>query len=400
MKGFTGLPTLKVSQTIEDIPEAQWKRVEPLDFPFATYSFLKSLEKSGSIGERTGWIPFYLSEWEQDELSGAMILFAKTNSYGEYIFDWAWANAYANSGLDYYPKFVSAIPFTPATGPKILLRSSKSVNRPQLIDGTTARLIAAADALMNRTGASSAHALFISEKDFAGFESAGYFLRHSFQFHWRNNNYVSFDSFLAALTSKRRKEILRERRQVEKANVTIERLSGSQLTEDHADIMYQFYLSTIDKMGGHDYLTHEFYRQAFASMKDSILFVLARDRNTGRPVAGALNYFGSETLYGRNWGCLADYKSLHFELCYYQGIEFAIERGFHLFEAGAQGEHKLSRGFLPTLTYSAHKIVHPQLGRAIQSFVDREKDEIAKAFKVYNEHSPFSASATTAPPGV
>lgn len=394
MKGFVALPTLKVSQTIDDISEAQWKLVEPLNFPFASYAFLKSLEKSGSVGERTGWLPFYLSEWDGKELLGVMILFAKTNSYGEYIFDWAWANAYVNSGLDYYPKFVAAIPFTPATGPKILLQKSQSTDgRSQVLTGTTARLLAAADTLMSQTGASSSHALFISESDFADFKSAGYFLRHSFQFHWRNNNYVSFESFLETLTSKRRKEILRERRQVEKANVTIERLTGSQLTEDHADIMYQFYLSTIDKMGGHDYLTHDFYRQVFASMKDSILFVLARDRNSGRPVAGALNYFGSDTLFGRNWGCLAEYKSLHFELCYYQGIEYAIEKGFHLFEAGAQGEHKLSRGFLPTLTYSAHKIVHPQLGLAIQNFVEKEKDEIAKVFKVYNEHSPFSVSA-------
>lgn len=398
MKGFGEVATLKVSQTIDDIPEGQWKLLEPPNFPFSSYSFLKSLEKSGSVGERTGWLPFYLSEWQGDEILGAMILYAKTNSYGEYIFDWAWANAYVNSGLDYYPKFVAAIPFTPATGPKILLRSESDGTAVTTSDAgsgsaTTARLIAAADALMKQTGASSAHALFITEAEHAAFKTAGYFLRHSFQFHWRNNNYVSFEGFLAALTSKRRKEILRERRQVEKANVTIEKLTGSQLTEDHADIMYQFYLSTIDKMGGHDYLTHDFYREVFKTMKDQILFVLARDRDSGRPVAGALNYFGTDTLYGRNWGCLAEYKSLHFELCYYQGIEFAIEKGFHLFEAGAQGEHKLSRGFLPTLTYSAHKIAHPQLDRAIQNFVDREKDEIAKVFKVYDEHSPFSAEA-------
>ncbi len=377
--------TVRVSQTIEDISELEWHQIVPPDFPFARYPFFLSLEKSGSVGPRTGWLPYYLTLSDDLGLAGAFVVYAKSNSYGEYIFDFAWAQAYANYGLQYYPKLVSAIPFTPATGPKLLFRHGLGDSKR---DEISAALLEAAFQLGKKIGASSLHALFLSPTDIALFEKKNLFLRHSFQFHWQNNGYVTFADFLKSLTSKRRKEISRERRQVSDSKVQIERLTGDQLRPEHAGLMYEFYLSTLDKMGGIDYLTHDFFKRVFVAMKDQILFILARDPS-GRAVAGALNFISPHTLFGRHWGCLAEYRSLHFELCYYQGIEFAIERGIKVFEAGAQGEHKLSRGFLPKVTYSAHSIEDPRMGGAIRHFVEREKEEIRKVFAVYKEHSPF-----------
>lgn len=380
---------VRVSQTIEEIPELEWARIAPPAFPFADYQFFVSLEKSSSVGPRTGWLPFYLTTSDEQGLLAALVIYAKNNSYGEYIFDFAWAQAFANSGLRYYPKLVSAIPFTPATGPKLLFRADLSdAAASNARDVAASDLLRAARDLSSQMGASSIHALFLSPAELQYFEDDKLFLRHSFQYHWQNNHYVSFENFLSALTSKRRKEVLRERRQVASTGVSIERLTGSQILPEHADLMYEFYLSTLDKMGGHDYLTLDFFRRIFATMRDKILFVVASEPS-GRIVAGALNYFGNDTLFGRNWGCIAEYRGLHFELCYYQGIEFAIERGFKLFEAGAQGEHKFTRGFLPQLTYSAHSIDHPMLDRAIRNFVDREKKEIASLFKTYEEHTPY-----------
>jgi predicted N-acyltransferase len=376
---------LKVAQSIASISAEAWAGIEPKGFPFARRAFFLALEESGSVGDRNGWLPFYLTAWDDSQLVGAIVLYGKTNSYGEYIFDFAWAQGYANSGLDYYPKLVAAIPFTAATGPKVLLKDGLD---EKIRLAVTRALIDQAQNMAHEIGASSLHALFITEPECEIFETSEFLIRHSFQFHWQNKNYISFESFLSDLTSKRRKEISRERRQVAEAQVTIERLSGSQLTEEHADAMYEFYLSTLEKMGGQNYLTHDFFKKVFSNMKEHMLFVCARN-TSGRLVAGALNYFGHDTLYGRNWGCLAEYKALHFELCYYQGIEFAIERGFKLFEAGAQGEHKLSRGFLPRLTYSAHKIHHPQFEQAIQKFIEHEKSEIKRVFATYQNHSPF-----------
>jgi uncharacterized protein len=383
--------TIRILESITEVTAESWNALVADDFPFTSHAFLHALESTRCLGQRTGWAPTYLSAWNGPTLVGAMVLFVKTNSYGEYIFDFAWANAHENLGLHYYPKQVSAIPFTPATGSKILLS-------PVLNSGDRAKisrlLIQGALELGLKFNASSFHALFVPQDEVPVFENAGLFTRHSYQFHWRNNGYTSFTDFLNRLRSKRRGEILRERRQALESGVQISRLTGASLTPAHADIMYRFYLSTIDKRQGHNYLTLDFFKKVFATMSDRILLNLATNA-AGTPVAGALNYFGGSSLFGRNWGCLEEYKALHFELCYYQGIEFAIERGLELFEAGAQGEHKFQRGFLPTLTYSAHHVADPRLCEAIIEFVENEKRQITALFTEYGEHTPFARREET-----
>ena len=361
---------------------AAWRALEPPDFPFFDYEFLRALERSGSIGGGSGWSPVYLVC--KDDLGGvlgALPLYLKTHSYGEYIFDWEWAHAYRQHGLPYYPKLVAAVPFTPATGPKLLVRPD--ADRAAV----TRALLAAARRLGEERRVSSSHALFLPEEELDEFIEHGFAVRHSVQFHWRNRGYGAFSDYLDAMMSKRRRQVVRERRQLE--GVEIERLTGSELCPEHAATMYRFYLSTSDRKWGSPYLTGAFFAEVFRSMGDRILLVLARDRGTGRPIAGALNFFKGRTLYGRYWGTTEERRNLHFELCYYQAIEFAIERRLALFEAGAQGEHKLARGFLPSLTYSAHAIHHPDFRRAIEDYINVEKKILAEDMADYAQHDPY-----------
>jgi uncharacterized protein len=364
------------------VSEAAWREIEPPDFPFFDFAFLRALERSGSVGGASGWEPVYLLCKEGDHLLGALPLYLKTDSYGEYVFDWEWAHAYREHGLPYYPKLVAAVPFTPATGPKLLVRHDEAERAAV----TRALLDAAAD-LADELGVSSSHALFLPERDLAAFAEYGFAVRHSLQFHWRNRGYGSFSDYLEALTSKRRSQIRRERRQLE--GLTIERLTGEALDEELAAIMYRFYLGTYDRKWGFPYLTSTFFSEVFRTMRDRVLFVLARDEQTRRPVAGALYFFKGRSLYGRYWGAAEERRNLHFELCYYQGIEFAIERRFELFEAGAQGEHKLARGFLPTLTYSAHEIRHPGFRHVIEQYIARERELLAGTLAEYARHDPY-----------
>jgi uncharacterized protein len=364
------------------VSEAAWREIEPPDFPFFDFAFLRALERSGSVGGASGWEPVYLLCKEGDHLLGALPLYLKTDSYGEYVFDWEWAHAYREHGLPYYPKLVAAVPFTPATGPKLLVRHDEAERAAV----TRALLDAAAD-LADELGVSSSHALFLPERDLAAFTEYGFAVRHSLQFHWRNRGYGSFSDYLEALTSKRRSQIRRERRQLE--GLTIERLTGEALDEELAAIMYRFYLGTYDRKWGFPYLTSTFFSEVFRTMRDRVLFVLARDEQTRRPVAGALYFFKGRSLYGRYWGAAEERRNLHFELCYYQGIEFAIERRFELFEAGAQGEHKLARGFLPTLTYSAHEIRHPGFRHVIEQYIARERELLAGTLAEYARHDPY-----------
>ena len=361
---------------------AAWRALEPPDFPFFDYEFLRALERSGSIGGGSGWSPVYLVC--KDDLGGvlgALPLYLKTHSYGEYIFDWEWAHAYRQHGLPYYPKLVAAVPFTPATGPKLLVRPD--ADRAAV----TRALLAAARRLGEERRVSSSHALFLPEEELDEFIEHGFAVRHSVQFHWRNRGYGAFSDYLDAMMSKRRRQVARERRQLE--GVEIERLTGSELCPEHAATMYRFYLSTSDRKWGSPYLTGAFFAEVFRTMGDRILLVLARDRGTGRPIAGALNFFKGRTLYGRYWGTTEERRNLHFELCYYQAIEFAIERRLALFEAGAQGEHKLARGFLPSLTYSAHAIHHPDFRRAIEDYINVEKKILAEDMADYAQHDPY-----------
>jgi predicted N-acyltransferase len=361
--------------SVERVGETAWRALEPPNFPFFDFEFLRE----------SGWSPVYLVCEDGGRLTGAFPVYLKTDSYGEYIFDWDWAHAYHEHGLPYYPKLVAAVPFTPATGPKLL--SGDGVNGDR--KATTNTLLGAARELGNERGVSSSHALFVPERELGAFEENGFAVRHSFQFHWRNPGYGSFDDYLEALEGKRRRQISRERRQLADENLVVERLTGEDLGPEHAKIMYGFYLSTFDRKWGFPYLTEEFFYEVFRTMKDRTLLALARDAATGRPIAGALNFFKGDSLYGRYWGATEERRNLHFELCYYQAIEFAIERGLALFEAGAQGEHKLARGFLPTVTYSAHEIRHPVFRQAIERYIAEEREYVIRAVAEYNSHAPY-----------
>jgi predicted N-acyltransferase len=374
---------------IGHVDEAAWRALEPRDFPFFDFKFLRALERSGSIGPGSGWEPVYLvcrDEKDGGSILGTFCLYLKTDSYGEYIFDWEWARAYREHGLPYYPKLVAAVPFTPATGPKLLVRPD--TDRAAVMHA----LLDAAQNLDDELGVSSSHALFIPEEEIDEFAQQGFAVRHSLQFHWRNRSYGVFSDYLGALIGKRRRQVARERRQLMDERLTIERLTGEALQGEHATLaalMHRFYLDTLDKKWGVPYLTEAFFHEVFRTMPNRVLLVLARDALTRRPLASALFFFKGRSLYGRHWGAAEERRNLHFELCYYQGIEFAIERGLALFEAGAQGEHKLARGFLPSLTYSAHAIHHPGFRRAIERYIAEEKDLLAGALAAYARHDPY-----------
>jgi predicted N-acyltransferase len=367
--------------SIKLVEEEAWRVLEPPDFPFFDFEFLLALERSRSVGRRTGWSPVYLVCEEQGRVLGAMPLYLKTDSYGEYVFDWAWANAYHEHGLSYYPKLVSAVPFTPATGPKLLVRPD--ADRAAV----TSALLDAARELGDEHRVSSLHALFLPEDDLDDFEARGFSVRHSLQFHWRNRGYGGFTDYLDAMTSKRRRQVARERRQLE--GVEVEYLTGEALIPEHAAMMYGYYVDTYDRKWGSPYLTSAFFDEVFRTMRDRVMLAVAREESTRRPVAGALFFFKGPALFGRYWGATKSVRNLHFELCYYQGIEFAIERGLSLFEAGAQGEHKLARGFLPVVTYSAHEIRHPAFRRAIEHYIAEERAMISYELAEYMDHDPY-----------
>jgi uncharacterized protein len=389
-----GAMQVELLDGIERAGEAAWRALEPPDFPFFDFEFLRALERSGSIGPGSGWEPVYLvcrGEKDGGRILGALCLYFKTDSYGEYIFDWEWARAYERHGLPYYPKLVAAVPFTPATGPKLLLRPDVSEN-PATRAAVTRALLEAARTLGDELQVSSTHALFLPERDLEAFTQQGFAVRHSLQFHWRNPGYNTFSDYLEALKGKRRRQIERERRQLGGEGLMTERLTGEALDEAYAASMYRFYAGTFDRKWGYPYLTEAFFHETFRTMGDRILLVLARDELSRRPLAGALFFFKGTSLYGRYWGAAEERRNLHFDLCYYQGIEFAIERHLELFEAGAQGEHKLARGFLPTLTYSAHQIRHAGFRRAIEHYIAEEKEMLARAVEAYAEHDPYKRS--------
>lgn len=377
---------------IEAVGAEAWRSVETPDFPFFDYEFLRALENSGSVGPGSGWSPVHLVCRDGERLVGALPLYLKTDSYGEYIFDWEWANAHHQHGIPYYPKLVSAVPFTPATGPKILVRSdADSVERQRVEDA----LFDEVRSLGEEYRTSSTHALFVPEGDLGSFEERGFAVRHSLQFHWRNGGYESFEDYLGAMEGKRRRQIARERRQLEGERLEIEHLTGKALqvqdesASELARIMHHFYLSTLDGKWGVPYLNGAFFEEVFQTMGDRILLVFARDAMTRRPIAGALNFYKGRKIFGRYWGASEERRNLHFDLCYYQAIDFAIERGLDLFEAGAQGEHKLARGFLPSVTYSAHDVQHPAFDRAIRQYISDERRMISNTVAAYSRHSPY-----------
>ena len=372
----------QVFHSLREVAPESWNRLIGDAFPFAEYDYLLALEEGHCVGIEPGWEPRYLTLWEGKQLQAACYLYRKTNSNGEYIFDWDWANAYQRYGQRYFPKLTSAVPFTPATGPKLLVAADASNPRE-----LQQQLLASALELVQQEGCSSLHFLFIPAEEREIYEAAGLLLRHSFQFHWQNQGYGSFEDFLSRLRSKRRKEILRERRQVQEQGLEVILLRGEEIEPKLCRVMYDFYLTTIDRKWAMPYLSYEFFQYIFTHFRDQLVLALARKQ--GRWVAGTINYHKGPNLFGRYWGCRQDFRSLHFELCYYRLIEYAIEQGVQRFEAGAQGAHKIQRGFLPNLTYSAHWIAHPAFHRAIGEFIEEEKRSIQSNIEDNPELSPY-----------
>ena len=373
--------TVRVHAAIAEIPAAAWDACAGDVNPSVSYAFLSALEDSGSTTSRTGWAPQHLSLAGADgAIVGIVPLYSKSHSYGEYVFDYGWADAFERAGGRYYPKLISAVPFTPVPGPRLLLR-------PDAPPETRDHLIAAMVELCNRRHISSVHVTFAEQGDAEALTEAGFLQRIGQQFHWTNNGYRDFDDYLTALNSRKRKAVKKERREALADGLEIEVLTGSDLKSRHWDAFYRFYLATSDRKWGQAYLNRKFFELVGERMPENVVLVMAQ--HGSKYVAGALNLLGKETIYGRNWGSYGDYKFLHFECCYYQAIEFAITRGLRRVEAGAQGSHKLQRGYLPTATYSAHWIPDPGFRRAVAQFLERERVMVERKIEGLAEYSPF-----------
>ena len=350
--------------------------------PFTSFDFLHILEESGCVGGRTGWTPTHLSVAGADGgVAGVMPLYVKKHSQGEYVFDYAWADAYERAGGRYYPKLLSAAPFSPVTGPRLIVRDGPGA------EAAAETLLAGAVAVCGRVGASSLHVNFPREAEWRRMGEAGLLLRQDQQYHWENAGYATFDDFLAALSSNRRKTIRRERRDAQ-AGLEIVALTGAELTEAHWDAFWAFYQDTGSRKWGRPYLTRRFFSLLGQRMADRVLLLMAR--RGGRWIAGALNLLGADTLYGRNWGAVEEVPFLHFELCYYQAIEHAIRLGLKRVEAGAQGQHKIARGYLPSPVYSAHWIAVAALRRPVERYLAQERASVQGEMAWLEEHySPF-----------
>jgi predicted N-acyltransferase len=346
--------------------------------PFLQHTFLAGLEDSHCTTPRTGWTPQLLTL--QDEAGGlqaALPLYAKTHSMGEFVFDWSWADAYARHQLPYYPKLTAAIPFSPIQGPRLLAVDAAA--RSALLDAVLAHA--------QESNFSSLHMLFPEPDELPLLEEKGLLIRKGVQFHWQNRDYRDFEDFLSSLAGNKRKKIRQEQRRVQEAGIHFELLTGSEITPEHIAFAYACYANTYHVRGRHPYLTPAFFRHLAAHMADNILLVVAlRD---DEEIAMALNVYNEDTLWGRYWGCVENVPCLHFDTCYYQAIEFCIKRGIKLFEGGAQGEHKLARGFMPVTTYSAHWVAHPEFRAAIAHFLQRESGGIADYMDELNEHAPY-----------
>jgi predicted N-acyltransferase len=368
--------TVQVAGSVGQFPANQWNALTGGN-PFVSHEFLSALEDSGSVGGRSGWTPAPIVITAADgTLAGALPAYLKAHSQGEYVFDHSWADAWHRAGGHYYPKLQIAAPFTPATGPRLLTRD------PALAPA----LIAGAEALCRQNGLSSAHATFVEPDQLDLFESAGWLVRDDIQFHWENRGYATFDDFLATLSSAKRKN-LRKERAAAQSGVEIRVLSGNELREEHWDAFWQFYQHTGARKWGRPYLTRSAFSLLGERMADSILLILAFA--DGQPIAGALNFIGPDALYGRYWGAQVDKPFLHFELCYYQAIDAAIERGLSRVEAGAQGSHKLARGYEPVRTHSAHFVVDPNFRQAVAEFLERERTGVAAEQLYLGERTPF-----------
>ena len=381
---------VKIAQGLKAVPASDWDACaigtgtgddDPFN-PFVSHAFLSALEDSGCVGGKTGWAPVHiLVEDEAEKLLGAAPCYLKSHSMGEYVFDHSWADAYTRAGGRYYPKLQVAVPFTPVTGPRLIVPHG-----PRSAE-VRSYLIAGLRALRDKTGASSIHATFVQEADLGALTAEKFLQRDDQQFHWFNDGYGSFEDFLAALASRKRKAIRRERRDALANGISIDWMTGSDVKEAHWDAFFSFYMDTGSRKWGRPYLNRSFFSLLGERMADRVLLVMAK-RN-GRYIAGAINFIGDKRLYGRNWGCIEDHPFLHFEVCYYQAIEFAITRRLDRVEAGAQGEHKLARGYRPVITSSAHDIADPSLRRAVQDYLDQERLYVSEAAEELAEATPF-----------
>ncbi len=375
--------SLEVRQhdSIGDIDPVAWNRLAS-DTPFLRHEFLSALEDAGCVGGKTPWHPAYLTVWDDTKrLVGALPLYVKYDSRGEFVFDWSWAAAYERAEMAYYPKLVSAVPFTPVTGRRLLVDDASKF-------GPVAdELVTAARTLGSGIRASSFHVLFPTDHERRYLEDDGMMTRKSCQFHWHNDGYASFDDFLGRLTSVKRKKVRRERRRIAEASVTFEHLRGDEPGAEDWDAVFEYYSHTFLRRGRAPYLNREFFDEIARTMPKNLVIILARF--DGRPIATAICFRGDRTLYGRYWGSLADFHSMHFEACYYQGIEYCIREGLARFEPGTQGEHKLSRGFTPTATWSSHWIANPGFSRAIKRFLDQEHEHVEAYMRELAGHTPY-----------
>jgi predicted N-acyltransferase len=388
---MTGKLTVRVEQSLSAISSQSWSRVSgasrdasaatPYN-PFVSHAFLSALEESASATAKTGWLGHHLLlENDKGELIGAVPGYLKNHSQGEYVFDHGWADAFERAGGQYYPKLQCSIPFTPATGPRLLVSSGYDKASTELT------LAAGLQEVTRQLGVSSAHVTFVADNQVAAFEEAEYLHRTDKQFHFLNDGYANHDAFLETLASRKRKALKKERRAALENGITIDWLTGKDLTESIWDQFYEFYIDTGGRKWGRPYLTRRFYSLIGERMAEDILLVLAK--RDGRYIAGAINFIGGDALYGRHWGCIEEHPFLHFEVCYHQAIDFALANGLQRVEAGAQGEHKLARGYLPVTTHSMHYIAHPGLRRAVADYLQRERQEVEYMNEYLQEHSPF-----------
>lgn len=372
----------RIVAAIDEVAPARWNALDLQGSPFVRHEFLAALERTGCVGGATGWTPCHLLlESRAGELEGAVPLYRKTHSWGEFVFDWSWARAWAQAGLPYYPKLVSMTPFTPATTPHLLVAPTLDAAH------TRAQLAQALLDLTRSEGASSAHALFIDENDRTALTAPHYLVRKDCQFHWRNRGYRSFAEFLAQFRAEKRKKALRERRRIVEGGVTFDTCSGAQIEPALWRTVFAFSAATFAAHGHEHYLNPTFFTSLATTMPETVMVKVARHR--GRPIAAAIFFRSADALYGRYWGAADNYHSLHFETCYYQGVDYCIEHGLARFEPGTQGEHKIARGFEPTPTWSAHHICDPRFARALSSYLQEERAGVDEYMRRIGAHLPF-----------
>ena len=373
-----------VNRAIAEIASDKWNALAGSDYPFLRHEFLLAAEESGCVSPETGWSPRHLTVEDDNGLLAAMPLYEKSHSWGEFVFDWAWANAYDQAGLHYYPKLVSAVPFTPAPSRRLLLRDTAD-------NQSSAALLQGAIALARDTHCSSLHVLFPTADEIGALSDAGLLIRKDCQFHWHNHHYRSFDHFLESFTSSKRKKARRDRRRVHESGIRFRRVRGGEIDDTRMSIVYRLISNTFMRRGSTPYFSEAFFRQLNRSLPDNILYVLAEHASS---VVAAAVFFESElALYGRYWGSDGHYDALHFETCYYQGIDYCIETGKQLFEPGTQGEHKVSRGFSPVTTHSAHWLAHPQFASAIERYLDEEGKHVERYIDEVDSHTPYKSTS-------